>query len=230
MSAEMKIADAMSADVVTVTPETPLKDAAALLAEHRISGLPVVEAEAVVGVVSEADVVVRSTGSQESRSLLGALFGGYRHEENVADMTVRDAMSAPAITIAPGRQVAEAARVMVERRVNRLPVVEDSRLVGILTRADLVRAFVRPDEELEREIRKDVAETALWIDSGRLDVNVDRGVVKLGGEVERRADAELLERFTSAVPGVVSVESELRWLLDEPKLPPSDPRVPPPPR
>jgi osmotically-inducible protein OsmY len=88
-----------------------------------------------------------------------------------------------------------------------------------VTRADLVRAFVRSDEELEREIREDVAETALWIDSERLDVAVDRGVVKLAGEVERRADTELLERLTAAVPGVVAVHSELRWKLDEPKVP-----------
>jgi osmotically-inducible protein OsmY len=82
-----------------------------------------------------------------------------------------------------------------------------------VTRADLVRAFVRSDEELEREIREDVAETALWIDSERLDVAVDRGVVKLAGEVERRADTELLERMTAAV------HSELRWKLDEPRVP-----------
>lgn len=226
----MKVADAMSVDVVTVSPETPLKDAAALLARHGISGLPVVEGEAVVGVVSEADVVARSTGRRESRSLLGALFGGDRHGENISGATVKDAMTSPAVTIAPGRQVADAARVMVERRVNRLPVVEDSQLVGIVTRADLVRAFVRPDEELEREIREDVAETALWIDGRSLDVSVDRGAVRLGGEVERRADAELLERFTAAVPGVVSVDSELRWKFDDPKLPASDPRVPRPPR
>ena len=227
----MKVRDAMSADVVSVTPETPLKDAAALLVRHGISGLPVVEADAVVAVVSEADIVARSTGRRESRSLLGALLSGDREREmDVEGARVRDAMSAPAITIAPARQVAEAARVMVEHRVNRLPVVEDSRLVGIVTRADLVRAFVRPDEELEREIREDVAETALWIESGRLDITVERGAVKLRGEVDRRADAELLERFTAAVPGVVSVASELRWLLDEPKLPASDPRVPRPPR
>jgi CBS domain-containing protein len=227
----MKVADAMSTDVLTVAPETPLKDAAALLARNRISGLPVLEDGIVVGVVSEADIVARSTGSRESRSLLGELFsGGRRRQEDVAATHVREAMSSPAITIPPGRPVAEAARVMVDRRVNRLPVVDDSRLVGIVTRADLVRAFVRPDEELEREIREDVAETALWIDSKRLDVAVDQGVVKLAGEVERRADAELLQHFAAAVPGVVSVDSELRWKLDEPKLPASDRRLPQAPR
>jgi CBS domain-containing protein len=226
----MKIADAMSMDVVTVTPETPLKDAAALLAGHRVSGLPVVDAGALVGVISEADIVARSTGRRESRSRLGMLFGGHRDEERIAGASVRDAMTSPAVTIAPGREVAEAARVMVERGVNRLPVVEGSKLVGIVTRADLVRSFVRADEELEREIREDVAETALWIDSDRLDVTVDRGVVQLAGAVDRRADAELLERFTAAVPGVVSVDSKLRWKFDEPELPASDPRVPQPPR
>jgi CBS domain-containing protein len=226
----MKVADAMSPDVITVAPQTPLKDAAALLARHRISGLPVVEDEQVVGVVSEADIVARSTGTRESRSFLGELFRSRQREEGIAATHVREAMSSPAITIAPGRPVAEAARVMVDRRVNRLPVVDDSRLVGIVTRADLVRAFVRPDDELEREIREDVAETALWIDGSQLQISVDRGVVQLAGEVDRRADAELLEHFTAAVPGVVSVRSELRWRFDEPKLPASDPRVPQPPR
>jgi CBS domain-containing protein len=157
----MKVADAMSANVITVSPETPLKDAAGLLALHRISGLPGVEDEQVVGVVSEADIVARSTGTRESRGLLGELFGSRRWEEEIGATQIREAMSSPAITIAPGRQVAEAARVMVGRRVNRLPVVDGSRLVGIVTRADLVRAYVRSDTEIEREIREDVAETAL---------------------------------------------------------------------
>ena len=78
--APMKVEDAMSADVISVSPETPLKDAAALLARHRISGLPVVEDEKVLGVISEADIVARSTGSRESRSLIGELFGTRRRE------------------------------------------------------------------------------------------------------------------------------------------------------
>jgi CBS domain-containing protein len=136
-------------------------------------------------------------------------------------------MTSPAIVIAPQRPVAEAARVMVERKVNRLPVVDDLGLVGIVTRADLVRAYVRPDEELEREIRDDVAGRALAIDPNELEITVEQGAVTLAGEVERPVDAELLERFTEAVPGVVSVHSELRPRLGEATLPASDPRVPP---
>jgi CBS domain-containing protein len=220
----------MTRDVVTVSPQTPLKDAAELLAQHRISGLPVVDEESVVGVLSEADIVARSTGSRESRSLIREFLSTRSPEPDVEATRVGDAMSSPAITIAPERPVAEAARVMVERGVNRLPVVDGSQLVGIVTRADLVRAFVRPDDELEREIREDVAEGALWIDPSRLEIGVAGGAVTLGGEVERQVDANLLERFAAAVPGVVSVRSELKWRLDEPKLPSGDPRVPKPPR
>jgi CBS domain-containing protein len=220
----------MTKDVVTVPRETPLKDAAELLARHGISGLPVLEDGDVVGVLSEADIVARSTGAEEPRSLIRELLRGRGPQPQVEAMHAGEAMSSPAITIPPARSVAEAARMMVERQVNRLPVVDDSRLVGIVTRADLVRAYVRPDEELEREIREDVAGTALWIDPSGLDVTVERGAVTLAGEVERRTDAELLERFTAAVPGVVSVRSELSWRFGEPKLPASDPRVPQPPR
>ena len=221
----------MTQDVTTVSPEMPLKDAAELLARHRISGLPVVADGKVVGVLSEADIVARSTGSRESRSLVPAFLGGRKPEPDFDATSAGDAMTAPPVTIRPERPVAEAARVMVERKVNRLPVVDDSELVGIVTRADLVRAYVRPDDELEREIREDVAGRALWIDASGLDVTVTGGAVTLAGEVERPADAELLERMTAAVPGVVSVRSDLTARLGEPTLPKSDPRVPqPPPR
>jgi CBS domain-containing protein len=220
----------MTRDVVTVSPETPLKEAAELLAQHRISGLPVVDDETVVGILSEADIVARSTGSRESRSLVRELLSPRDAGPDMDATRAGEAMTSPPITIAPERPVAEAARVMVERGVNRLPVVEGSQLVGIVTRADLVRAFVRPDDELEREIREDVAEGALWIDPSQLEISVDGGAVTLAGEVERRVDADLLERFAAAVPGVVSVGSELKWRLEEPKLEPGDPRVPRPPR
>jgi CBS domain-containing protein len=220
----------MTRDVVTVSPQTPLKEAAELLAQHRISGLPVVDEGSVVGVLSEADIVARSTGSRESRSLIREFLSTHDPDPEMEATSAGEAMTSPAVTIGPERQVAEAARVMVERGVNRLPVVDGSQLVGIVTRADLVRAFVRPDDELQREIREDVAEGALWIDPSQLDIAVENGAVTLAGEVERRVDADLLERFAAAVPGVVSVTSELKWRLDEPKLPSGDPRVPRPPR
>jgi CBS domain-containing protein len=108
---------------------------------------------------------------------------------------------------------------MIERAVNRLPVVEDGRLVGIVTRADLVRAFARADDDLAREIRDDVLLRALWIDPNAVAVSVCDGAVALGGEVATRTDAELAHAHVERVPGVVSVEStRLGWRRDDTHL------------
>jgi CBS domain-containing protein len=120
---------------------------------------------------------------------------------------------------------------MAEQGVNRLPVVDaHGALAGIVTRADVVRAFVRSDAELERELREEVAVGTLWIDPADVWITVDEGQVRLAGEVDTKADAELFEYFASRVPGVVSVRSTLRWRIDKPRLPRSDPRVPAAPR
>jgi predicted transcriptional regulator len=121
-------------------------------------------------------------------------------------------MSAPALTIGPRRPVTEAATVMIEDGVNRLPVVDhEERLMGIITRADLVRAFVRPDEEIEREIREDVIRKTLWLEPEQLTIAVSGGEVELGGQVETKLDAEIIPGFIQRVPGVVGVTSKLRW-------------------
>ena len=89
----------MTRDVTTVSPETPLKDAAELLARHRVSGLPVVADGTVLGVLSEADIVARSTGSRESRSLVPAFLGGRRPEPDFEAASAGDAMT----SAGPGR-------------------------------------------------------------------------------------------------------------------------------
>ena len=98
---------------------------------------------------------------------------------------------------------------MIERGVNRLPVVEDGKLVGIVTRADLVRAFVRSDAEIAREIREDVVVLRLQLDEHSVQVEVDNGEVTLTGIVDSRADTQSLEALVSKVPGVVGVHSKL---------------------
>ena len=106
----------------------------------------------------------------------------------------------------------EAATVMIEEGVNRLPVIDDDeRLIGIITRADLVRAFVRSDAEIEREIRDDVFRRTLWLEPDTIQIEVAGGEVRLSGEVETRSDAELIPTFVQRVPGVVSVLSKVRW-------------------
>ena len=102
--------------------------------------------------------------------------------------------------------------MMIENGVKRLPVVDDGgRLIGIVTRADLVRAFVRSDEDVAREIKEDVIQRTLWIGPGDVEVEVQDGEVRLSGEVEARTDAELIPELVQRVPGVIAVLSKLRW-------------------
>jgi CBS domain-containing protein len=207
----MKIRDLMTTDVVTVTPETTLKDAAALLVARGISGVPVVNAEGVVvGVFSEADVLVKEGGEGRREGLLGWLFEpDSTLEQKLTAKTVGDAMTAPAITVDPDVPTHKAAARMVDNAVNRLPVVEDGKLVGIVTRADLVRAFTRSDEEIADEIRTEILRRTLWLEPGAVTIGVADGVVKLAGQVETETDAELLPLFVERVPGVVSVQTAL---------------------
>jgi CBS domain-containing protein len=224
----MKVRDVMTRTVLSVRPETPLKDVAALMVEHGISGVPVVDEQgAVVGVVSEADFVIKERGREEALERIRhrplARFLGHADEARaevakIQAATAGSAMSSPAVTIEADRPVREAAAVMVERSINRLPVVEDGRLVGIVTRADLVRAYLRPDDELERLIRDEVLVRELWVDPAEVDVRVERGVVHLRGTVDRRSTAELVARHVARVEGVVAVDSELGWRLDDSEI------------
>jgi CBS domain-containing protein len=216
----MKIEELMTRDPIAVGPETPLKDVAAILVDRRISGVPVLDdRRAVLGVVSEADILVKEAGPDpHDRRLIAWLLGG-RHvdEQKLLARTAAEAMTSPAVTVRTGRRVSEAARLMTEHGIKRLPVVDAAGvLVGIVTRSDLVRAFARTDEEIEREIRDLVLRT-LWIEEPELDLCVERGEVRLSGTVQRRSDTELLERFAPRVPGVVSVQSTLRWAWDDTK-------------
>lgn len=197
----MTIEQLMTRGVITVHPHTSLKDVAATLVDQGISGVPVCDKDGrVIGVVSEADLLYKEQGldSRKARA-----------------RTARQAMSAPAITIEPQRSVTLAARLMLQRSVNRLPVVSDGVLVGIVTRADLIRAFDRPDDELERELREEVMQRVLWIDPARVTVAVEAGEVHLSGELDSKTDVELLVAYARAIPGVVAVQSELTWSIDD---------------
>jgi CBS domain-containing protein len=115
------------------------------------------------------------------------------------------------VTIASGKSIADAAGLMLDLRIDRLPVVDSGRLVGIITRADLVRAFTRDDAEIAGEIRRGGMLQRLWLDPGRLEVKVEQGNVFLAGEVDTEDLATSIVAFAERTPGVVSVESRLTW-------------------
>lgn len=213
----MQVKDLMTPDVVTVAPETTLKEVANILVEHSIGGVPVVAAGGkVVGVVSESDILWKELRSlPDSTGFVDRLLeSAYGDDKRARATTAGEAMSSPAITIEPDAPVARAARLMLEYMINRVPVVSDGRLVGILARFDLVRAFRRPDEEIERDIRRNVLR-ALWIDAQNLVITVNEGNVVVAGEVENQSAATSIERWIGRVPGVTSVCMKLGWPIDQ---------------
>jgi CBS domain-containing protein len=213
----MDVKDLMTTNVVTVTPETTLKEVANLLVERGIAGVPVCRPDGhVVGVLSESDILWKEIRPlpEDNHLLLRLLDSAYGDDKRAKAKTAGEAMSAPAITIEPDAPVARAARIMLEYMINRLPVVSDGRLVGILARSDLVRAFRRPDDEIAGEIRDDVLHS-LWVDPEEISITVLDGEVAIAGEVENRSTANAIEKWIRRVPGVTSLRSELRWEVDD---------------
>ena len=217
----MRVREVMTQEVLWIGPEAPIREVARLLVEHRISGVPVCNIEGdVLGVVSEGDILYKEHDPREGRlsGPLGWIVDGIPAGGSLtkaAASTAGEAMTVPALTIAPYTSVPEAARIMSERRVNRLPVVKDGKLVGIVTRADLVRAFTRSDDQIAGEVREDVLERTLWLQPDEIVVSVLYGVVGLSGRLRRRSDVELLGRLVSRVPGVVAVQSTVLWDTDD---------------
>jgi CBS domain-containing protein len=207
------VAQLMTTNVLSVGPDTPLKEVAQLLSEHGVSGVPVVERGRVIGVVSETDIVVKERGPDVKRGRLASWFARpprRSDEERLAARTAVEAMTSPAVTIDAWQSAAVAAAVMLDNRIDRLPVLKGGQLVGIVTRADLVRAFARSDEEIEREIREEILLRSYWIPEGKVQVAVRDGEVTLTGIVESDLLTELLPESIQRVPGVVAVRSQLR--------------------
>lgn len=213
----MKVRDLMTTDPLTATPEMLLKEAARLMVRNKVSGLPVLSDGELVGIVTEGDFLRQEANRDQPYrfSLLDALFGDGPAEPPAVE-TVAEVMSENVITITPGASIGEAARVMANQRVKRLPVIdEDGVLVGIISRADVVNAFTKPDEVIEDEIKEDIVRRLLFLDPADVLVEVEDGVVTLGGEMENRTEAHLLEELTRRVEGVVRVKSDLTFLVDD---------------
>jgi len=210
----MRIADVMTTEVLTVTPDTSLKQLAALLSERGISGAPVVDAGGrVLGVVSEADILAKERRPRPQTRFERML--GYHEHPNAkaAARTAGEAMTAPAVTITPDRRVDAAAAIMLDRQINRLPVVDRTgMLVGLVTRADLVRAFGHGDAQIAAEIHDVVLLHELWLDPTEFEVEVTSGEVTVEGHALSDDERELLIRRIALVPGVVTVEVRERTL------------------
>lgn len=222
----MRVRELMTSDVLTVGPETPLKEVARQMLEAGVSGFPVTAQDgSLVGVITEADFVAGEADRRVAKKV-----GLLRFFTDNPDMpsrarTAGDVMSTDLKVISPDADHADAARLMRRENVKRLPVVEDSQLVGLLSRADLLKAFTRSDEDIIDEIRGEVMRKVLWIDPDRVTVESAEGNVVLRGRLETRSDANLLVELTKRLDGVASVGDHVDWEIDNTKVEMTSPPV-----
>jgi CBS domain-containing protein len=212
------VKDLMTTPVVTVGPATPFKELVARLTEHRVSALPVVnDAGLVLGVVSEADLLLKEEFPDPDADLPLLWTKRRRAEHDKAAAAVaRDLMTVAVVSIAPDATAAEAARRLHTANVKRLPVVDrQGRLLGIISRADLLKVFNRPDGAIRQEIIDEVIVGEFMMDPDRFFIQVHQGVAVLEGRVERRSLIPWLVRAVRGVEGVVRVEDRLSYDVDD---------------
>jgi CBS domain-containing protein len=212
MNATVK--DVMTTHVVAVHQNASFKDMAARLREHRVSAFPVLDEDnKVVGVVSEADLLTKEALEY---SVPGRVSGILHHKEQVkaAGITAADLMTKPPVTIGPNEPVTHAARLMYSRKVKRLPVVDDDgRLLGIVSRADVLSVYSRPDAEIERDITEVIVGTLLT-DPARFTIAVKDGIVTVAGIPENASVGHDMIGEIRHIEGVVTVRDRLNYPPD----------------
>ncbi|MEW2120767.1 CBS domain-containing protein [Streptomyces sp. NPDC005474] len=222
------VGEVMTREVVEAYRGTPFKELVRLLDRHRISGLPVVDHDdKVVGVISGTDLIrrqaTRATDGRARRFRLPWPGRSTRRADAVAGATTAaELMSSPAITVHPEQRVGDAARVMERHGVERLPVVdEEDRLIGIATRRDLLRVFLRTDDEIRRDVLDEVVGRGLGLAADSVAVSVRDGVVTLEGGPEQRVDAASAIWLTYRIDGVIGVVNRLNVRVEAGPFSPS---------
>lgn len=226
----MRVSDVMTKDVVTVRAGDKIHDAARLMVSHGVSGLPVVSDDGrVIGILSEGDLIVRQR-EREPRPWWRSFFDSgerlAREYQKAAGTTVAEVMTRAVVCVSPDLPVAACAMVLDQRRIRRLPVVADGRLVGIVSRGDLIKALAAPpaaasgphaDGELAREMRERVDREA-WAASRGIVVQAQGGVLALWGLVDSEAERDALETMARGIEGVTGVDSHVVVRADVPYL------------
>jgi CBS domain-containing protein len=222
-----KVAELMSSPVHTTSGDAGFRRIAETLQRHRIGALPVVDgAGHVIGVVSEADLLLKEEGEELRHGF--PIRRLRRARAKAAGTDASSLMTAPAVTVRPETGAGEAARVMRENGIKHLVVIDgEDRPIGMVSRQDLLKVFLRGDDEIVRAV-KDLVIATLVLDAPGLEVRASEGVVHLAGTLDRRSDVEILERLVASLDGVVGVESRLRYRWDDRRVrpEPSSPMAP----
>ncbi len=217
------VGEVMTTTVICAREDTPFKQVAGLLAGRHVSALPVVDTGGrVVGIVSESDLLAKEELQQDPGA--PALHWWHRRalRDKAAGLKAREVMTSPAVTIGPEASVVEAARLIDAHHIKRLPVVtKDGRLVGIASRPDLLRVFLRSDGQIAGEITAEVFGAALGTNQALARAEVSEGVVTLTGEVEKASMIPMAVRLAGSVDGVIEVVNRLTFAVDDTVLPAS---------
>jgi CBS domain-containing protein len=212
------VADVMTTHVHVARPLAPFKFLVRLIEENRVSAIPIVDQKGIpIGIVSEADLLVKER-RHELESADGLFHLSKRRQERAkAEGTIAsDLMTSPPITVTSDTSLSEAARLMQERNVRRLVVVDSrGRIAGIVSRRDLLQVFLRTDDELRDEITGTLI-PALFVSTPEgIGIDVQSNVVTLSGELDRKSDVEILGRLTRELDGVVEVVNKLSYRWDD---------------
>ena len=210
------VKDVMTTHVVAVRLKATYKDMATRLREFRVSAFPVLDDDnKVVGVVSEADLLAKEALEYSTAGIAGGIL--HSHERaKAAAVTAAELMTKPALTIGPDELVSHAARLMYSRKVKRLPVVDDrGRLVGIISRADVLSVFSRPDAEIRHDIIENVVIGTVVTDPARFMITVDNGIVTVEGIPENEAVGRDMIEEIRHVEGVVAVRNFLTHVKEQ---------------
>lgn len=193
----MRARDIMTSPVLTVTTKTTIKQAAALLAEHGFTALPVLDdEERLIGIVTEADLV-RDRVPRDPRALIHP---GPERTGGPIETTVGEVMTSPAVAMGPGTDVAVLVTALLDAHQRAMPIVDGARLVGIVTRRDIVRVIARDDTTIAVDVRHRLEN---YGGKGRWRVDVHEGVVTIGDQFDDETDRHVAKVLAEAVPGVV---------------------------
>ncbi|MFJ1704946.1 CBS domain-containing protein [Kitasatospora sp. NPDC088346] len=209
--------DVMTQEVVTAGPDTPFKEVAALFHRNDITAVPVVDdRRRPIGMVSEADLIRKEAVLPDTEGSAPGRWLDANDRARAEAETAGGLMTSPAVTARATWSIPEAARAMDRHHVKRLPVVDEvGRLVGIVSRRDLLQVFLRHDAAIREEITHDVLGQTLWLAPGDVRVTVRDGVVTLTGRLPRRSMVPIAEQLCRAVDGVVAVHPTLDWSEDD---------------
>lgn len=220
LPAHRTVADVMTERVHVASPMTPFKYLVRMIEENHVSAIPIVDQQGIpLGIVSESDLLLKERRNELDGD--GSPMFVWRHrvdKAKSAGVVAAELMTAPPLTVHTEATLAEAARMMQERHVHRLVVVDDrGRIAGIVSRSDLLQVFLRTDEDIRADVVGKIIPAIVPDDAETIGVDVLANVITLSGEVDRRSDVEILTRICRDIDGAVDVVNQLSYRWEDSK-------------